>query len=343
MSNREQEGRDILKSTITMEHVINKQLLFESFMGRSTPIQKTLIEEWLQAPGNIELYYEWLDEWENANPQFFPDEAAALKKIMAGPDQLVSATSRQRGISRFFRLQTVAAVIILISAAVALYSLQDTILYRTMSTAYGETRSVVLPDGSLVSLNAHSSIRYSRWGFGDKSREVWMSGEADFSVIHTKSNQPFLVKAENKLEVAVLGTRFTVYTRGEQARVVLKQGKVELRFREEEQNRKLVLQPGDLFTLQAGKGNKIVKVSSPESLSSWKNHEFLFDSTSLSEFARMIKDDFGLTIQFGNSALAEHRISGSFHADTAGELLDVIAQLLNIHYKTKEDIIYFSE
>jgi ferric-dicitrate binding protein FerR (iron transport regulator) len=330
-----------------MENMINKHILFENFSGRSTPIQKKSIEEWLQAPGNTELYYEWLDEWEKVNPQFFPDEEAALKKIMGGDAGTGLYVGKQKSdrnnITRFFRFRVVAAVIIFLSVAAGLFALKDNILYRSMSTAFGETRSVVLPDGSLVSMNAHSTIRYPRWGFGDKSREVDLSGEADFSVIHTKSNRPFLVRTDNHLDVVVLGTRFTVYTRGEQARVVLKQGKVELNFREQQQDKKLVLLPGDLFTLHAGQRNKLERVANPENLSSWKNHEFLFDSTSLTEFAIMIKDDFGLTINFENPALGEHRISGSFHADTASELLDVIAQLLDIHYKIKEDTIYFSE
>jgi ferric-dicitrate binding protein FerR (iron transport regulator) len=237
----------------------------------------------------------------------------------------------------------VAAVIILVSVGAGVFALKDNILYRSMSTAYGETRSVVLPDGSLVSMNAHSAIRYSRWGFGDKEREVYLSGEADFSVIHTKSGCPFLVRTDNNLDIVVLGTRFTVYTRGGQARVVLKQGKVELDFREQHEVKKLVLLPGDLFTLHAGQRNKLERVSHPDNLSAWKNHEFLFDGTSLSEFAVMIKDDFGLTMHFEDPALGERRISGNFHADTAGELLDVISQLLDIHYKTKEDKIYFSE
>ena len=326
-----------------MENTINKQFLFENFSGRSTPIQKKMIEEWLQTPGNIELYYDWLDEWEKSNPQFFPDEELALKKIISGAIPSFPGPDRRNAFTRFFRLRVVAAVLIFLSVSVALISLKDTILYRTMNTAFGETRSVILPDGSLVSMNAHSTIRYARFGFGDRNREVWLSGEADFSVTHTNSDRPFLVRTDHHLDVVVLGTRFTVYSRGEQARVVLKQGKVALNYREQQLEKRLVLRPGDLFTLHGEKVNELRQVASPENLSAWKNHEFLFDSTSLAEFAAVMKDDFGLSINFDHPSLAEHRISGSFHADTAAELLDVIAQLLNIHYKIKDDTIYFSE
>lgn len=339
-----------------MENIINKNTLFENFAGRSTPLFRKLIEEWLQSPGNIELYYEWLDEWEKANPQFLPNEARALKKILQDREErtVVPVDLNKRGIiNRFFhframaaRSRIVAAGIIFLFISGGVFFLKGIIFYQSMTTAFGETRSIVLPDGSLVSMNAHSTIRYPRFGFGNKSREVYLSGEADFSVIHTKNNRQFLVKTDNNLDVVVLGTRFTVYTRGEQAKVVLKQGKVELNFLEEKQYKRLIMYPGDLFTSNGGGATKfkLEHIQHPENLSAWKNHEFLFDGTSLSEIAKMIKDDFGLAINFENAALAEQKISGSFHADTANELLDVIAQLLNIHYKTKGDnTIYFSE
>jgi ferric-dicitrate binding protein FerR (iron transport regulator) len=329
---------------------INKNIVFESFAGRITPLQKTAIEKWLRSPDNIELYYEWLNEWELANAQFSPDTATALKKITQHNDDaavipsLPVDTSRRNHIARLFRSRSAAAIIIFLFISVGVFSLRNSIIYRSMTTGFGETRSVILPDGSLVSMNANSTIRYSRLGFGNKNREVYLSGEADFSVTHDNNNRPFLVHTDNNLDVVVLGTRFAVYARGQQARVVLQQGKVELNFREAGQDRRLILRPGDLFASNTiSDHNSLQHVQSPENFSAWKNHEFLFDSTSLAEFAVTIRDDFGLTIHFANPALAEHRISGSFHADTANELLDAISQLLNIRYKTQKDTIYLSD
>ena len=329
----------------TMENSVDKQILFESFSGRSTPLRKQQIEEWLRVPGNVEHYYEWLDEWEKANSQFLPDAATALQKMLASGDTVTPPETTDRkgtGLSRIFRFRLIAAAMTALVLVSAAYSLKNIVLYHSMSTGYGETRSVVLPDGSLVSMNANSTIRYSRFGFGNNNREVFLSGEADFSVTHA-GNQPFVVTAGTGLNVVVLGTRFTVYARDAQERVVLREGKVQLRYHGEQTEKKLLLQPGDLFTNAAGSNPRLEHISNPENLSAWKDHEFLFEGTSLTEIAAMIRDNFGLTVHFDHRDIAERRITGSFHADTATELLDAIAQLLNIHYTIREGTIYFSE
>jgi ferric-dicitrate binding protein FerR (iron transport regulator) len=324
-----------------MENLVDKQLLFENFSGRSTPLRKQQIEDWLGDPANVERYYEWLDEWEKTNSLFTPDTTTALNNIADHQTSAQSQTTPKRP-KTLFRFRLIAAVIATLTLAAATYALKDLLLYRSMSTAYGETRSVVLPDGSLISLNANTMVRYSRFGFGENNRDVYLSGEADFTVTHNGS-RPFTVTTDKDLKVLVLGTRFTVYTRGEKATVVLREGKVELRYTEENKEKQLLLQPGDLFTAHKGAKTRLQRIANPENLSAWKDHEFLFDATSLSELAGMIRDNFGLSVHFDNPSLSERSISGSFHADTAAELLDVIAQLLNIHYTIREGTVYFSE
>jgi len=55
----------------------------------------------------------------------------------------------------------------------------------TISTAFGETRTIRLPDGSHVTLNAHSTLSYPRHWDSGQARQVWLQGEAFFWVSHT--------------------------------------------------------------------------------------------------------------------------------------------------------------
>jgi len=325
-----------------MENLVDKHILFENFSGRSTPLRKQQIEDWLREAGNVERYYEWLDEWERTNPQFTPDTATALNNIIRSHQISSEPVTKTKRPKTLIRLPLIAAAVATIALITATYALKNIFLYRSMSTAYGETRSIILPDGSLISMNANTTVRYSRFGFGRTNRDVYLSGEADFTVTHSGS-QPFTVTTDKDLKVLVLGTRFTVYTRGEKATVVLREGKVQLQYREEKKEQRVELQPGDLFTTRKGAKTKVQRIPNPENLSAWKDHEFLFDGTSLSELAGMIRDNFGLSVHFENPSLPERSISGSFHADTAAELLDVIAQLLNVHYTIREGTVYFSE
>ena len=99
-------------------------------------------------------------------------------------------------------------------------------------TAFGETRTVTLTDGSQVTLNANSSLRVPRFGFGKRTRDVTLLGEADFSIKHLPDDQRFVVQTDKNFEVVVLGTEFLVNTREKGTKVVLNKGKVRLLYQE---------------------------------------------------------------------------------------------------------------
>ncbi len=119
----------------------------------------------------------------------------------------------------------VAAVVTLLLVAFVFYIGRQN-QNHTYHTTFGESRRVLLPDGSLVTLNANSSLRVAdRWGRRTE-REVWLNGEAFFSVRETKREGEavkFVVHTHD-LNVEVRGTEFNVNTRKQQTRVVAERG-----------------------------------------------------------------------------------------------------------------------
>ena len=87
----------------------------------------------------------------------------------------------------------------------------------------GNYEAVVLPDGSQVYLNHHSSISYHK---DFNPRTINLSGEAFFTVIHNESI--FTVATANG-DIEVLGTEFNVKTTSNQVAVDVKNGLVELK------------------------------------------------------------------------------------------------------------------
>jgi ferric-dicitrate binding protein FerR (iron transport regulator) len=79
---------------------------------------------------------------------------------------------------------------------------------NTLSTARGETYQVRLPDGSMVFLNAASSLTYAASLFERGKRTVRLRGEGYFEVFKDKQH-PFVVQTD-KQEVEVLGTHFNI-------------------------------------------------------------------------------------------------------------------------------------
>ena len=322
--------------------IVNKHILLNHFAGNSEPLQKKVIEKWLETPANLDFYYECYNEWLKGNYLFIPNESEAFNKIIQENTRPKEGTIRS--FYQLFSTRMVAAVIFFVVLGTSFIMTKDFIFYKTIQTTFGETKTIVLPDNSVVTLNANTSIRFPRFGFGKSKRIVQLNGEADFNVIHTKSNQQFMVKTANNLNVLVLGTQFCVYARGTQANVVLRKGRVSLTYTQNKISKNAVLHPGDLFTSNNEKGeSQISHTPTPEKMSAWENHEFVFDELTFSDIGRILKDNFGIDVQFQNSELATTQISGTIKAYNSDELIEAIAQLLDINYKVENKTVYFFE
>lgn len=103
---------------------------------------------------------------------------------------------------------------------------------QRVETGNAQLRTVTLYDGSLVTLNANSQLRIPSRFAWLTDRQVWINGEAFFAVqkVHddeTGHYRKFTVHTR-RADVAVLGTRFTVYSRPQRTQIVLEEGRVEL-------------------------------------------------------------------------------------------------------------------
>ncbi|MBQ6793663.1 MAG: FecR domain-containing protein, partial [Butyricimonas sp.] len=83
----------------------------------------------------------------------------------------------------------------------------EPIRYNRVVIPAGFTYKVRLADGSVVTLNAGSELKFPE-EFRDSLREVEFTGEAYFEV--EKSDKPFIVKAGDS-RVQVYGTRFNLF------------------------------------------------------------------------------------------------------------------------------------
>ena len=88
-------------------------------------------------------------------------------------------------------------------------------------TSHGEQMVVTLPDGSIVKLNALSSVAFEEDNW-DNDRQLNLKGEAFFEVAKGKK---FEVQTTNGI-ITVLGTKFNVKTTGKFFEVQCQEGKV---------------------------------------------------------------------------------------------------------------------
>ncbi|WP_299886097.1 FecR family protein [uncultured Lacinutrix sp.] len=125
------------------------------------------------------------------------DTEAALKAVKLK----LKSKQKRTNVIKLWQSITVAAIII-ISSGLFLNS------SKTYTTAIGETQNITLADGSIVNLNANSSITLKRF-FWNNDRQLNLTGEAYFTV--TKGND-FIVNTSKGI-VKVLGTQFNIKDR----------------------------------------------------------------------------------------------------------------------------------
>ena len=332
-------------------NLLNKNILFEHFAGRTSPLQKKLISDWLQVSDNQELYYRWLEDYENEYPQILTNRELAkrtfFEKIESNFEEKESLEepfyeeNLERPTVPFWQKSwakwSVAAAVFLVAFA-GMYLQREAIIYQQYQTAFGETRTLNLPDGSRITLNANSILKLHRFGFADEAvREVYLEGEAEFSVQHTPKNQKFIVKTSHKMEVEVLGTEFTVFARNRGSKVVLNKGKVKVNYLEGTHKRTILMKPGNLIALDKKNAVAIKEAVEVRNHNAWKSHRFVFDNTSLQEIAYLIEENFGVEVKINSQQLANRTIAGTFSAEKADDLLLILEELLELQSEKNED------
>lgn len=229
-----------------------------------------------------------------------------------------------------------AALLIMLLSGFVLHYVSNTVYSRVnVTTAYGENETVTLPDNSIVMLNANSKIEYARRWSDERTREVWLTGEAFFKVRKSpgKGNAKFVVHT-TQLSVEVLGTEFNVTDRRGKTVVILNSGKVKLKS-EKSSDREIIMKPGELAELSAD--NKFIKHAVNASLySAWKDGKFVFNKTSLNEIAQIIEDTYGYTVQLDVHGIGDETFSGIMPNKNLDNLLKVLSESYDVTI-TKSD------
>jgi ferric-dicitrate binding protein FerR (iron transport regulator) len=208
--------------------------------------------------------------------------------------------------------QRIAAVFtgLILFCALAWYGIKkfSTVEYRT---AFGQMQTIQLPDGSLITLNANSSLSYNRFWHTQNGREVCLEGEAFFQVKHLKDQSKFRVHTKENLTVEVLGTSFNVFERKSGTRVILKTGKVKLNIDHGKEHTEVFMQPGDLVELDDVAGKYARKQVNPELASAWTEHKLIFDDTPIAEIVSILEETYGLRVTVSDPELLQKKVVGS--------------------------------
>ncbi|MEM1258898.1 MAG: FecR domain-containing protein [Bacteroidota bacterium] len=194
------------------------------------------------------------------------------------------------------------------------------------STNIGEKLAVELPDGTKVHLNAKSSLRHHRF-FWTQNKEVDLTGEAFFTV--TKGDD-FMVNTKSG-SIGVLGTAFNVKVRDASFELHCYEGRV--RYDHAEEQQQSYLNAGDAVEL---KGNILLEFKHSESRPLWQEGRSSFSNAELSTVMKELKVYYGISFDYGPTAIKGH-FTGTFVHDDLKLALKSVFVPMGVVYELSED------
>ncbi|MET0461654.1 MAG: FecR domain-containing protein [Chitinophagaceae bacterium] len=187
---------------------------------------------------------------------------------------------------------------------------------------------VVLPDGTRVSINSGSSIRYSTT-FSKGERRVQLKGEAYFEVAHDK-DKPFRVECTGG-EVEALGTAFNVkaYDNGRSFTTTLTEGRVRISAGKSQ----VTLQPGEHAVVR---GNDLVKgAANTGAALGWSKNEFVFNETPLTDVMDELSRWYGFEVEYKATTQPTFRFATTRDTSLLF-ILSIMEKTNEVHFEVNE-------
>lgn len=312
--------------------------------GAPDPSARSAFLAWLkESPAHMAAYLEVTASWNQSGAvdvALVPKKEALIAAartdpevivaypVARGPDEPYPAAAEPRGWRRAACAHLACAACLVLGLGIALFSWQA---HGTLYwTGTGEQRSVMLPDGSRLTLNSRTRVRVR---FAADERDVdLLAGEALFCVAKDPA-RPFVVRTDSA-RVRAVGTEFDVYRKPAATVVTVVEGRV-------------TVSPGPANawpsasakadSLSAGEqltvALKVVQHAprvNVAAATSWTQHRLMFAGTPLSEVAAELNRYNERQIVIAADDLAQLEIDGVFFSTNPDTLLQFLAQRADV-------------
>jgi transmembrane sensor len=203
--------------------------------------------------------------------------------------------------------------------------------WQNYETPLGVKSTITLSDGSIVTLNSGSRIRYVE-NFTGPRREVFLEGEAFFEVAKD-SLKPFIVHTED-LSTQALGTSFNIKAfRGKLIEISLVTGLVEVKV-QNGKNKELITPGEGIISMPGGEDWKRQKVNL-EHITAWMNKTIVFEDTPFLTAVHTLENWYGVRIHLLNFKDESLKVSGKYKDETLKNILDGLGYGVRFDYRIK--------
>lgn len=324
-----------------------KQLMWLYFGKHFSRYGRILFGRWLKAEDEGSQKLEVLqDLWEESESEV---TVSTQNDWMALQKHLPAESAMEHMIPLYRQVFKYAAIIILMlmTAATTYWATDRFKPVRQIEMAqifvpYGESKEVVLPDGSKVWVDAGSLLVYPKDFTDTKTRTVYLTGEAAFSV-RKNPEQPFIVKT-TYLDVQALGTVFSVeaYPNDSCSMATLEEGSVLVSVNDEGLE-PTILKPDQQLIYSHTAHTITVHTVDASIYNMERNGYLIFENIPFNRLMASLERKFNVTIHYNSQKYADEYYNVKFSPnETLNDVLDVLRQLVGIQYAVKGKVVFIN-
>ncbi|WP_192348669.1 FecR family protein [Algoriphagus sp. Y33] len=226
--------------------------------------------------------------------------------------------------------------------AVAMVLLSGVLFYRLfyvgspdqrmkLVTENGQKTTVVLSDGTKVSLNSGTTLTYPET-FDENVRKVELDGEAFFQVERDEA-RPFTI-VSGELSTKVLGTSFNINTHGAS---VIKVGVVTGKVKVGDGDQEVVLTPGLESEYKLESRSFLINKVDVSEINSWMDDRIVFRNLPLDQAFDQLERWYDVEFIYDIKELINCKINGDFNDQRLRSVLETLGFIYGIQYEISED------
>lgn len=320
-----------------LQNNMSDELLVKYLLGEANIDEIMRVRDWIAADAANAKHFEhfkliW-DSSKKLEAKSTVDENAAWERFKAKRDNTggkpATKVIEMPGTAGRMNWMRAAAILVVM---VAVGFLVTNMLNRTPDMIALQSGDKVLidtlSDGSVVTLNKNSSIKYPEEFTGD-TRKVELQGEAFFEVAPDKKH-PFIIHA-NAADITVVGTSFNVKTTTAKTEVIVATGIVEVAKNEHA----VQLNPREKATVFLSEEKPLKQANKDELYNYYHTREFVCNSTPLWRLTDVLSEAYGVNIVIADNRLKNLLLTTTFRNESLDNILAVIGQTFNIQVEKK--------
>ncbi|WP_079701088.1 FecR family protein [Daejeonella lutea] len=345
----------------------NDKILIVKYITGQSSEEETAMVKYLIGSSKVheDFYVQYYEAWQKSLLYDLDaiNTERAYSNFLTGVGE--NAVIVRKPIISLARIAIAASVILICAIGIYFYQSSKATSFAGAALAQneinvpkGSTRKTVLPDGTIVWINAGTVLKFDK-DFGHGSRTVYLDGEAYFDIAEHKS--PFIVKT-NRHTIRDIGTIFnvkayaddlefeTAVIEGEvsiEGKLSLNSDKAETVSVKQQQVLKLNYAPlavagekksapADLIEAKVQKVNS----SQLEVYTGWTEDLLVFEGKTFQEISKIMERKYDVEIVMNDIKLKNYAFTGSFKkVDKVEKALQILKETTDINYEQKGRII----